>query len=126
MNGWGPWEREEGLDKWHKNHLDSELRSCSFCGSVDPEQFLQGLDDGRFRIGTTDKDYKIYIMPSHAKCYFQHFDGEQRQRFIDIYNEHRLTPGRLFETHKDFDGSEIIFTFSVLPFFMTKAPPSAT
>ncbi len=115
MGELGPWKYEEGLDSWVSSHLHPSLRSCSFCGGIDPEQVLEELAARRARIGTTTKAYKIYLMPWHAKVYFQHFSVEQRKAFVDLFNE-RKNDG-LFNSYEIGDET-ITDYFNPLPFFM--------
>ncbi len=64
MDQWGPWEQKENLDTWEYTGAD---RTCSFCGSIHPDDFEAFLnrvineDDDRCRIEISDKPYKIYL-----------------------------------------------------------------
>ncbi len=61
MNEFGPWEREEGLDEYNsRGGLVGQPRSCSFCGSMPPEDFMEAVRTG-CEIGPTDKSYKLYV-----------------------------------------------------------------
>jgi hypothetical protein len=90
--------------------------TCSFCGSLNPELVLEWMRTGQCSLGPTDKSYKVYIEKTDGtkhtkgadKFYFQHFDEEQMQEFIRIFN---LRP-RPFEI--GYPGK-----FYVLPFFVT-------
>lgn len=80
---------------------------CSYCGSVEPEEFLQAVREG-IEVGPTDKSYKAYLN-DHQKFYFQHLNQEQRAEFIRLYNENIMRlgyPGR----------------FYVLPYFVKRDP----
>lgn len=60
----GPWKYEEGLDQWERDHglvgfQEREL-SCSFCGSLHPDRFMELLEQG-WVVGPTDKNYKAYL-----------------------------------------------------------------
>ena len=126
MKEMGPWEREENLDAWRESGRVPGL-SCSFCGSLHPERFLELITEG-WVVEPTDKTYKAYlghapateersVMPGEplppvaggrAKFYYQHFSDEQQQYFIDLYNSrqmHIANPGY----------------FYVLPFFLRVA-----
>lgn len=70
-------------DFWREDH------TCSYCGSLDPEIALQRIAAQEL-VTPTDKTYKIYI-GDKQKFYFYHFNEEQRQKFIDLYN---LGPSR--------------------------------
>ncbi len=90
----GPWAQTPGVDKWenrpHGRIGQEEIgSSCSFCGSLNPERFMDLLRQGWF-LGPTDRSYKAYI--SHAatgrsgKFYFQHLSADQQRDFITLYN----------------------------------------
>lgn len=99
INGFGPWEREEGLDSWRKDN------TCSFCGSLKPELVFEAIEQGK-EVTPTDKSYKIYI--DGGKAYFQHFSGEQQTKLVELVNTKKINFG--------FPGY-----FYVLPFFARKA-----
>jgi hypothetical protein len=82
MQEWGPWEKAENLDHWRKD------KTCSFCGSLNPDIFLDLLAKGRVAVTPTDKNYKAYVegLGVFRKFYFQHFDFEQQDKFLEIYN----------------------------------------
>lgn len=90
---------------------EGELAKCSYCGSVEPNAFLDCLEAGD-ELGPTDKNYKAYLehQPGFNKFYYQHLDQpEQRTRFIALLNGGKVKfgyPGR----------------FTVLPFFLSVAP----
>lgn len=60
----GPWDRAEGLDRWETGHgtvgQDTVGVSCSFCGSLNPDRFLELVREG-WIVGPTDKSYKVYL-----------------------------------------------------------------
>lgn len=60
----GPWERAEALDSWTTGHgvvgQDAVGLSCSFCGSLNPDRFMELVRDG-WIVGPTDKNYKAYL-----------------------------------------------------------------
>lgn len=64
MTDFGPWEREPNLDTWTTGHGlvgQSEIgRSCSFCGSLNPDRFMALVREG-WIVGPTDKPYKAYL-----------------------------------------------------------------
>lgn len=93
----------QNLDKYRDDN------TCSYCGSLNPELFIALLWQDNVTIGTTDKNYKIYLKSpelkmSCPKFYFQHFTKEQIDSFIDLMNTNRLK----FESD---------IGFYVLPFF---------
>lgn len=65
MTDGGPWERVEGVDRWETsghglNGQQEAGRSCSFCGSLHPDDFLRLVGEG-WIVGATDKNYKVYL-----------------------------------------------------------------
>ncbi|MFF4547245.1 hypothetical protein ACFY1J_23965 [Streptomyces sp. NPDC001406] len=64
MSDLGPWPREEGQDAWTTRHglvgQDAVGASCSFCGSLHPDRFMELLREG-WIVGPTDKTYKAYL-----------------------------------------------------------------
>lgn len=68
--------RDDGrnLDTWRSD------RTCSYCGSMHPDDFMQAIRDGKV-IGPTDKSYKFYITepPTDEQR------AERRQRQIGRY-----------------------------------------
>ena len=97
MNELGPWEHEEGLDKWERRRLCKDptnlskrhwfkrepFRRCSFCGGIHPEDVIRLINEGA-ETETTYKNYKVYLqiagVPGCHKVYFQHFTREQLNR----------------------------------------------
>src|ERR1039457_1907739 len=100
----GPWELGEGLDYW-------KLGKCSFCGSLDPAKFMEGLREGKFSLIPTDKKYKVYATEEghRRKFYWDHMTREQADEFIEMHNARKLkidVPGY----------------FYVLPYFAQRDP----
>ena len=94
---------EDVEDTW------GEDNTCSYCGSLNPDEVFKRIEAGE-EIIPTDKSYKIYISPGHKKFYFQHFNEDEKKRFVDIYNK--------FNVMKfGFPGN-----FYVWPFFMRPEP----
>lgn len=64
MAEYGPWEHAEGLDSWTTEHgvtgQDAIGLSCSFCGSLNPDRFMELVREG-WIVGPTDKNYKAYL-----------------------------------------------------------------
>lgn len=92
--------------KWEKpsGGAMGKYRSCSYCGSAHPDDFMAACREGVL-LGPTDKAYKVYLNHSDGKFYFQHLSEEQRQEFFEL-----LTGGKL---HIGSPGY-----FYVLPFFI--------
>jgi len=57
MGEFGPWPHEEGQDAWRPGAVGP---SCSFCGSLHPDRFMELLREG-WVVGPTDKNYKAYL-----------------------------------------------------------------
>lgn len=96
-------ERKENLDRWFKHGKD---RTCSFCGSWHPDEFLAFLDKviqtqaKDYRIEISDKKYKIYITRPrvHNACEgaikfkTHHLSKEQYQNnYLKINEAHKLS-----------------------------------
>jgi hypothetical protein len=64
MAEYGPWQHAEGLDFWTTGHgivgQDAVGLSCSFCGSLNPDRFMELVREG-WIVGPTDKNYKVYL-----------------------------------------------------------------
>lgn len=92
-------------------------RTCSYCGSIHPEDLFKAIERG-YTLGPTDKSYKVYIdypkpedyewfteknetggtssWGSHQltyKFYFQHLDELAQHRFIKLLNEDKIKIG---------------------------------
>lgn len=94
-------------DHWRREH---PYRTCSYCGSAHPEDFLAAARRG-VKIGPTDKSYKAYLgEDGRSKFYFQHLSVAQCDEFVELLNAKAMNigyPGR----------------FYVLPFFVVLATP---
>jgi len=107
-------------DRWDRRYGRKGPRSCSYCGSMHPDDFLAAARDGSGELGPTDKNYKVYVTiesvtytptsstwqngkqsnvvkhpkaPAMLKFYFQHLSHEQMHEFVDLYN---ARPKRLY------------------------------
>lgn len=79
-------------DTWDDRDGDGYL-ACSYCGSMNPDEFMARLERGDVTLDPTDKSYKVYVHGAglrNAKFYFQHLNEEQKLRFIELHNEKRL------------------------------------
>lgn len=99
------------------------LNRCTYCGSLHPDEFMRRLRAGD-EIGPTDKSYKAYMAPDHAKFYFQHLSVEQRREFIDMLNVKNghadLAPEGTPAMRIGYPGH--LYTE---PFFVTRRPPAS-
>src|SRR5690349_1137501 len=93
------------LDHWraHAHNAGPGVRSCSYCGSVHPDDFMQAIKDG-VEIGPTDKSYKTYMHGpgfGGAKFYLQHLSEDQKKAFVDHLNDRTMKvgyPGHFYVT----------------------------
>lgn len=78
-----PRRRESARPSTRPWHLDywRDDRTCSYCGSAHPDDFMAAAEDGA-KIGPTDKNYKAYL--EGGKFYFQHLDADQRERLTEL------------------------------------------
>lgn len=100
----GSKDAAECPDSWRDD------RSCSYCGSMHPDDVLAAVKAGE-KLGPTDKNYKVYVGNASKKAYFQHFAMEHRLEFIRLHNDLTM--------RVDYPGH-----FYVLPFFMRRVEPS--
>ena len=83
----------QAQDTWRTNN------TCSYCGSLNADEFMERVEAGTIKVGPTDKNYKVYVENlggeplSAIKFYFQHLSVEQKKRFVDLYNEQRVILG---------------------------------
>jgi hypothetical protein len=97
MREWGPWERKDGLDRWSL-HYNGD-RTCSFCGSWDPAQFIAFCDviatAGTTAPGSVDyirQKGKLYVHrpgirnagEGAIKFYCAHFSKEQMTPGVEL------------------------------------------
>ncbi len=131
----GPWEQREGLDRWDTvGGLVGQPQvglSCSFCGSLHPDRFMELVEQG-WIVEPTDKPYKAYLArprtplaaavqaeggdPAEApagdtvaKFYYPHLHAAHQETFIALYNDGRMRLG--YPGH-----------FHVLPYFASPRP----
>lgn len=94
INEHGPWEKTRHMDRWAG---PVNGRTCSFCGSLHPDDFMRLAKDGT-PLDPTDKNYKVYAGGSR-KFYFQHLSEDQRVEFFRAHmaGEFRVgPPGRFY------------------------------
>lgn len=96
------------------DHLMADS-TCSYCGSLDGDVFMERLEADTIRLEGSDKNYKTYVQAvegsppllqtyremdappgvwttreiSQQKFYFMHLTAEQKQRFVELWNEGR-------------------------------------
>lgn len=84
----------DGEDTWRADN------TCSYCGSMNPDVFMQKAEAG-VELGPTDKDYKVYVDGMNGKFYFQHLSEEQMKKFVELLNAKTLKigyPGHFYTT----------------------------
>jgi hypothetical protein len=89
MHELGPWDHAAQLDCWQ---VRDGHTVCSFCGSVEPAEFLAMVEAGA-EVVPTDKSYKAYLKPNSGrqlKFYFQHFDDVSGPEFVRLHNESKM------------------------------------
>lgn len=126
-------------DKWVKRDGRKGPRTCTYCGSLHPDDFMAVVSNGSAKLGPTDKTYKVYVeipsvthqpttttwkngkkitrkvglrTPKMLKFYFQHLEEDQRREFVDLINTSALKIG--YPGH-----------FYVLPFFAVRGEKEA-
>ena len=110
-------------DTWLREY---GYRTCSWCGSMHPEDFMRICRSGSGEVGPTDKRYKAYVEGGiiRAKFYFRHLTEDQRREFVDLYNDRAV---RRYDSEGDYEvirdrGSKLKIgypgRFYVLPYFM--------
>jgi len=68
--------------------------ACTWCGSLQPERFMEMLTLPGYTLGPTTKSYKVYV--HHAgdrwtgKFYFQHLDEAQQHEFAELLIHRKL------------------------------------
>lgn len=124
VESFGPTSKNEMLDFWKKgtsfadHEADLRLHSCSYCGSIHPDDFMGYIRRG-WTLVPTDKSYKAYlgepidppeVLPIQditidhrdaGKFYYQHLSPAQRDEFIALVNSHSIKmgyPGYLYTT----------------------------
>jgi len=78
-------------DEWREDG------TCSYCGSMNPTEFMKQTTEG-IELGPTDKSYKVYVGKAQ-KFYFMHLTEDQKQRFVVLLNTQQLNiayPGHFY------------------------------
>lgn len=111
---------------------------CSFCGSLNPNVFMERIENGTLLLEPTNKNYKVYISPhkdsiplkqsvregfqgenpsewnwtlkdvDYGKFYFQHLSDEQMKKFVELLNRKEVK-------------FNLVRGFTVLPFFISSS-----
>jgi hypothetical protein len=76
-----------------ENDYDPSDDSCKFCGSLDPHTLMERLEVGNVLLGSTDKNYKVYVTSAPGAPLF-------KQTFRDCYNapDHKENPCKGLDT----------------------------
>lgn len=89
------------VDSWRDARpvqgMNGGVRTCSYCGSMHNDAFMEFVRSGGLII-PTDKSYKVYVeckQPTyfHGKFYFQHLPEEQARVFVDMMNAKTMNIG---------------------------------
>lgn len=101
--------------------------TCTYCGSLNPAEFMARLQAQDVKLSPTDKNYKVYVendggpMFLHsykkngtivhesrdiAEFYFYHLNEIERNEFISMYNAKKV---------------KMVEGFYVLPYFCSQA-----
>ena len=49
------------------NDYDPSDDTCNYCGSMNPDTFMERVEAGDVELGATDKNYKVYVRNSGGK-----------------------------------------------------------
>ena len=131
----GPWQFT-GECNWNRH----ESHTCQYCGSMHPDTLMERIEAGTVKLGSTDKNYKLYVTNDGAEPFKQTYrncppksdcDPEscthwvtRKQETTKFYFQHLSIEQRhrfvdLFNQGKlKFEGGE---GFYVFPFFMRRA-----
>ena len=72
----------QNLDSYTSGHgMVGQPRGCTYCGSMPPDDFMEGVRSGAFQLGPTDKSYKVYV----HEAVTEEQAAAQRQRMIGSY-----------------------------------------
>jgi hypothetical protein len=55
------------------SHWDEEDNTCSYCGSLNNDYFMERLEAGDIECGPTDKSYKVYVRNKGGDPFKQHY-----------------------------------------------------
>ncbi len=55
------------------NDYDPSDDTCSYCGSLNPDTLMIRLESGDVLLGSTDKNYKVYVENNGGKLFKQSF-----------------------------------------------------
>jgi hypothetical protein len=91
------------LDEWvvrddpqYPGLLNTGMPACSYCGSLNPDFFMEKIESEGWTVGPTDKSYKAYVRSTEGpqgKFYFQHLSDEQKVKFVELLNKRSLSIG---------------------------------
>jgi hypothetical protein len=55
------------------SHWREDDNSCSYCGSLNNDYFMERLEKGDVEVGPTDKSYKVYVRNSGGEPFKQSY-----------------------------------------------------
>lgn len=73
-------EIEADMDSFH-DHWRKPEDSCSCCGSLNPDVFMDRLEKGDISLGTTDKSYKVYVHNDGGEQFKQTYRDDKADKF---------------------------------------------
>lgn len=70
--------RGPGPDSPYKEPFDGSMdwdpaNCCTYCGSLNPDEFMKRLEAGDARLGGSDKNYKVYVHNKGGEAFKQHY-----------------------------------------------------
>lgn len=68
--------------------LGDKVRTCSYCGSMNPDDLMEMLEAGTCVIGPTDKNYKAYIEEALTDEQLAKVEAEVDAEIADLGPEH--------------------------------------
>lgn len=113
MGEMGPWEHKENLDHWETSRWGpyymatwpeqfERPRSCSFCGSVHPDDAIRLLEQ-EWEVEATGKSYKRYLNPPGTREYRQilleQIRGDKEEARSELVSP--VPPVKLYVMHMD-------------------------
>jgi hypothetical protein len=88
MGQFGDWDREEGLDRWTSG--DADRRTCSFCKSMHPDEFMMLIRSGG-NVGRTQVPYEAPVVDRSGetvgKIDYLHLTDRQQAQFADMMRD---------------------------------------
>jgi len=122
------------------DHFQEGDNTCSYCGSLNPDEFMRRLEAGEISLGATDKNYKVYVhhesgspllqtyrdcprdVPKHMPDECTHWVTREISQ-VKFYWDH-LSEAQMIRFIELFNARKVRmhggFGFYVFPFFMQR------